>query len=173
MTFHREPIRNYPPEELEIEKSELFLRKQIRRKPILRTYLNIVISPSFQRKLEALQTTLAWKNWAYFYQQFLVDTYLRAKNAKVYQLSSLILGIYFLMTNISTQAWEILQKLRIITSKQVVENWITNHPKQLRHNATVLFYSFDNCNFYQHVTHVRAKHQNQMLHIITRYIFEI
>ena len=38
---------------------------------------------------------------------------------------------------------------------------------------TTLFFSFDNCDIFKHVTHVRSLHRSSFYHVITSFLVEI
>ncbi len=77
------------------------------------------------------------------------------------------------MCNISEPCWRLLQRLKIVVSKESVEKWMKMYKKQVENEDSVLFYVFDNCNFHLHVSKVRSDHRSSYLNIINHFIVEL
>jgi len=64
----------------------------------------------------------------------------------------MLVSTYMLLGNISEPCWRLLQRLKIVVAKDTVEKWVKQHTKELKSTETVLWFVFDNCNFYLNTT---------------------
>ena len=84
-----------------------------------------------------------------------------------------MISVYFLLTNMPKPIWRLLERLRIVVSKQVVESWVKSHVKKIKSDESFLIVSFDNCSWNLHVTHTRSDNRSMFMHIITWFVVEI
>ena len=141
--------------------------------PFLGWILDRFLSGKHKTKLKAKKTHTKWKNWSYFYQAWILDTFLRSRSPKIVRKTTLLLSSYMVLCNISEPCWRLLQRLKIVVSKDTVERWITKYNKELEHNDSLLFMVFDNCNFSLNVTKRRSDHKSEFLNIINQFIVEV
>ena len=107
------------------------------------------------------------------YCSFLADVFLRARAAKAYGRTNLMLSAYFLLLNTSGPCWLLLQRLRIVLHKETIKNYLQNHKKFLQSRISVLVLLLDNCDYRSHVTHVQTESRSTMLHTINHCINEL
>jgi hypothetical protein len=161
------------PEELEIPAFKKYLNILLHNFPILNIILFYFTSSSHKRKYNASNTALQWIQWSDWYRSFICDMFLRSRSPKSVRKSNLMLSIYFLLTNLSEPSWRLLERLRIIVAKKTVENWVRRQQKKIESDSSFLIFSFDNCDFKNHVTHTQSGHRSSMIHIISQYVLEI
>ena len=70
----------------------------------------------------------------------------------------------------SIGAWRILERLRIVTSRETIENYVNSHPHINISQLMCLIVSFNNCDFWKKVTHMQTCNQNEMVHVINWFI---
>ena len=99
--------------------------------------------------------------------------FLRARSSKSIQRSNLMISVYFLLTNMPEPIWRVLERLRIVVLKQVVESWVKSHVKEIKSDESFLIVSFDNCSWNLHVTHTRTDNRSTFMYIITWFVVEI
>lgn len=141
--------------------------------PILSTILSFFMSKSHKVKLNATNTNPKWKKWSYFYQAWLLDNFLRSRAPKQVRRTTLLLSAYMLLCNLSEPCWRLLQRLKVLASKDTVEKWIKSYKKQVTSKSSSLFYVFDNCNFRLNVATVRSNYRSSFLNIINQFLVEI
>ena len=161
------------PDELQVPSFNSYLEVLKNQFPVLQLLLALFIPYSHNRKYNSKAVHTKWKEWSDFYKCFISDMFIRARNPKRVRRSTLMLSVYFLLTNVSEPTWRLLERLRIVHAKQTVEKWVRSYTKELSFEHSTLFFSFDNCDFRQHVTHTRSEHRSTYLHIITQYILEV
>ena len=158
------------PNMLPLHNYQNYLLGIIQRFPIIGMILNLFMSDSHIRKTKAKKTNSKWLIWSYFYQSWLADLFLRSRSPKSVRCTTLLVSAYLLFGNVSNSCWRLLQRLKVVVSKEVVEKWITSFKKELRSNKSLLFSVLDNCDMKLHVTRVRTHNRTQMKHLISRYI---
>ena len=131
------------------------------------------LSAKHKRKLKSKSTHPKWINWSYFYQAWILDTFMRSRSPKTVKKTTLLVSSYMILCNVSEPCWRLLQRLKIVVSKQTVEGWISKHNKQLEYDDSLLFMVFDNCNFRLNVTKRRSDHKSEYLNIINQFIVEV
>jgi hypothetical protein len=161
------------PSELRMNMFQTYVEKIKKLAPFLTVLINLFVSTSAKRKAQATDTNPKWKIWAFFFQAWLLDMFCRSRMPKQVRRTTLLVSAYMLLCNISDPAWRFLQRLRIVISKEAVEKWIQAHKKKVRSETSVLFYVFDNCNFWLNVTKVRSDHRTSYLNIINHFIVEL
>lgn len=166
------PNESFSPSALQISNLPSYLTQLMRHHKYLNTLLSTFLSKSHTKKFSASKTNSKWIQWSYLYKSFIIDTFLRSKNPKSIRRTNLILGSYFLLTNIGNPSWKLLQRLRIIPTIESVKNWLSLQPKEVPPSSSTLLYCIDNCEYFTHVTHRRSEHESQMKHIINNYIIE-
>ena len=140
--------------------------------PILCLVLAILLSLHHKRKANSNHTSSQWKNWSALYKSFIFDVVLRSKNSKSTLRTPMLLGLICIYGNVSESVWHVLRILRIVSSRQTVQNWIKDQQVQPISDENVVLFSFDNCDFYRHVTNVRLNNRSIMIHTCTQYIVE-
>jgi len=161
------------PDELCLPNFKAYLHTVFLEIPFLQTLLQRILSASHIRKYKAAATTENWRLWSDFYRSWLVDTFMRARAPKAIRRTTLLLSAYFLLTNLSEPCWRLLMRLKIVVSKEVVENWVKSFKKTVDSADNMLVLVFDNCDFHLHVTHTRSDHRSSYIHIINRFVVEI
>ena len=139
----------------------------------LRFILNFFLSVSLKHKTNAYETSSDWNLWSFFYCSFICDMFLKSKSPKSVRYTSLLLRIYFLLLNVSEMVWLVLQHLRIVCSKNYVHKWIQSRPSHDFGDQSVLLFSFNNCNFFSHVTHVQTDKKLELIDVVTKFIVEL
>ena len=162
-----------PPEELKLSGFKSYLLAVFIAILLLQTILQWILPASHHRKYKAAATNSNWRLWADFYHSWLVDTFMRARAPKSIKRTTLLLSAYFLLTNLSEPCWRLLMRLRILVSKEVVENWVRSFKKIISASDTMLVLVFDNCDFHLHVTHTCSNHRSSYIHLINSFIVEI
>lgn len=114
---------------------------------VIKTLLAGYTTQNSQRKYNAKNTNPKWRTWFNFYQCWIADSFLRAKSPKAIRQTTLLVSGYMLLGNVSEPCWRVLQRLKIVVSKEVVEKWIKQHPKDVSSTDSFLIYTFDNCDF--------------------------
>ena len=159
------------PDTLSLKYFAHYLATTILKYPIVGIILNLFISNSHRRKEKAKDTNPKWHMWSDFYQSWIADMFLRSRAPKSIRRSTLLISTYLLLGNVSQPCWRLLQRLKIVVSKEVVEKWIKSIKKQLRSTHSFLFHVVDNCDMKLHVSRVRSTHRTEMKHLISRYNF--
>ena len=159
--------------DLKVDNFQSYLALLVQKYPILLFILKIVLSTTHWRKTSQKSTGAAWLTWASFYKCFISEMLIRAKSAKLTTRTPLLLGLYFYLTKVPKPAWRLLQRLRIVCSMSKIENWIKEQPIPTCDEEDLLFFSFDNCDFFQHKTSIRTANRSKMLHTTTQFYFKI
>jgi hypothetical protein len=128
------------PELLEIPAYSTYFTLLLQKFPILQIILQFFTSKSHIRKLNASATHFSWIHWSNFYRSFIADTFLRAKAPKTIQKSNWTLSAYFLLANMSGPCWKVLQRLKIVVSKEKFKQWVLQHEKKIEFENSVLIY---------------------------------
>ena len=136
--------------------------------PVLAFLLALFLSSSHKQKERATSTSSQWKTCTVFYKCFLLDTFLRARQAKAIRPTTVIVTVLMLMFNINESCWRLLQRLRIVCSKKTIENYVRSSQKKITGADNLLIYTYDNCDFKKHVTNVWSTHRTSMIHVISR-----
>jgi hypothetical protein len=84
-----------------------------------------------------------------------------------------LISIYMLLGNIPKLCWRLLQRLKIVVAKDTVEKWVKQFTKTVKSTDSILWFVFDNCNFYLHKTKVTSTNKGSYLNTITQFIVEI
>jgi hypothetical protein len=161
------------PMELEIGAFHSYFNKLLENFPILSLFMHLATFMTHLHKLNASSTSFKWISWSYFYRSFLADMFLRARAPKTVRRTTLLLSIYFLLTNLSESSWRLLERLRIIVSKATVEKWVNMYSKFEISEELMLLFSLDNCDFFKHRTHPQINLRSTFYHIITSFLVEI
>ena len=132
----------------------------LRKYPILAFFVRLLLSMTHIRKAKASATSSQWKQWAALYKCFILEVVLRSKNAKATFRTPILLGLVCIYANVGESAWNILRILRVISSRQTVEKWVHEQPTHEVSDTKVVLFSFDNCNFHQHVANTRSNHRS-------------
>ena len=98
---------------------------------------------------------------------------LRAKQGKIILRTNLLISLLLLYTKASKPLWEMLSKIRVGCSQGKLSRWIKNQPPKIFNLKTVKLFSFDNCDFFRHVTNVRTTNKSTMIHTCTQIIADI
>ena len=141
--------------------------------PIIGIIVNLFLSNSHKRKYNANTTHPKWKIWSEFYKCWLADLFLHSRSPKTVRRMTLLFSAYMLLCNVSKPAWRLMQRLHLVTSKEVLEKWLRCYKKLLLYSDSLLMYVIDNCEVKVHVTYVRPDHKNSIIHLISRFVVEI
>ena len=114
--------------DLHLPKFADYLEDLCAKYPILVPVLELFTFQSHNRKLKAHNTLTEWKIWSGFYRSYLADTFFRSRYPKSVMRTNLALGLYFTLVKIPDPAWRILEHLRIVTSRETIENYVNSHP---------------------------------------------
>ena len=98
---------------------------------------------------------------------------LRAKNGKLILRTTILISLILLYTKASKPLWTLLSKMRVVCSPSKLTRWIQEQPDKKINNRKVMFFSFDNCDFFRHVTNVRTTHKSTMIHTCTQIVADI
>lgn len=140
--------------------------------PFISFLMDLFLPISYLRKIRARATTAKWLKKAALIRTFIVDIYWKTRNPKFIPLTQLYLSIILISSGISNTGWRILQCLRIIVDKKTLKSYLLSYSFNLKSKASLIFYSLDNCDFYNHVTHVRGDNRSQIYHIVNHIIYE-
>lgn len=138
--------------------------------PVLESIAANTLSITHHRKAKAADTSLQWHQWAALYKTFILEVILRSKNAKATFRTPILLGLLCIYGNVSDSVWHVLRMLRIVCSRSTIEKWIRSQPITTVSSDNVTLLSFDNCDFYRHVTNVRTDNRSTMIHTCTMFI---
>ena len=161
------------PEDLQMSNFKSYLLTVFDSIPFLQTLLQWILSASHFRKYKASATKENWRLWSDFYKSWLVDTVMRARAPKSVRRTTLMISAYCLLSNLSEPCWRLLMRLKILVSKEVVENWVMSFKKEVSHSDNILVFVLDNCDFHLHVTHTRSDHRSSYIHLINSFVVEI
>ena len=161
---------SFSADQLQIPHFQSYYEELLQRYPILRFIMNLLLSMYHLRKSKAYKTSSQWLEWAGLYKAFICEMLLRSRNAKVTLRLPILLAMYFLLHKVSDPVWRILQRLKIISSREKVEKWLQSQPEPEVSGESDLLFSFDNCDFFRHVTHVRSDHRSTYIHCATQYV---
>jgi hypothetical protein len=99
--------------------------------------------------------------------------FLSARAPKSIRKSNLTLSAFFLVMNLPDPAWKLLQRLKIIVSKETIKQWVLLCRKKIEFDDFVLFYSLDNCDIHKHITHTCSGNKLTYIHLISHYVIKI
>ena len=142
----------------------------LRKYPILAFFVQLLLSITHIHKAKASATSSQWKQWAALYKCFILEVVLRSKNAKATFRTPILLGLLCIYGNVSDSVWHVLRMLRIVCLRSTIEKWIRSQPITTVSSDNVTLLSFDNCDFYRHVTNVRTDNRSAMIHTCTMFI---
>ncbi len=163
-------ISVYPkPGEMRLNALGEYVQETKRTYPVLAVVLALFLSDSHQRKVKAHNTQSGWHLWSNLYQSFIIDVFMRSRQSKAVRPTTMLLSTYMLLGNIPDSCWRLLQRLKLVASKNVVEEYIKSNKKIVQSQDNLLMYVFDNCDWNKHVTNVRSEHRSKMMHIVSRY----
>lgn len=161
------------PKLLRMSSMNEYIQQMNEKFPLTNQVLELWTTPSHKRKYSSNNVTSNWKLWSDFYRSFICDSFLKSRNPKSVRRTQILIGIHLLLANVPESTWRLLERLRIVTSKEVIEKWVKLNSEITVSDSCALFFSFDNCDFKKHVTHVRKEHRTLMLHIITQYLLQV
>lgn len=150
-----------------------YLKKIITLVPFYGLLLDLFTSTSHQRNDADKRKHEKWKTWSAFYKCWIIDVFARARAPKSVRRTILFISIYLLLGNISQPCWNLLKRLRLVMSKEVLERWVLRWDKSVQSSTSVLFFVFDNCNFHLHATRVRTDNRSRYLNIIVQFVIEV
>lgn len=160
-------------QDLDINNFEKYFNFLLGKFPLLMFVVQFFLSNTFIRKCKAKLTNSHWKLWSFFYRCFLLETILRSRNSKATLRLPLLLGLYFTYLKVPETAWRLLQRLKLIVSRKVVEDWVNSQSiPEIAENDN-MFFSFDNCDFYRKVANVRSNHKSSYLHTATQFFLNL
>ena len=139
-----------PASELVVEKFPAYFENMVEKYPDSQTVLSHFLSTHFKRKFNAADTSSEWMASASLYKAYLLDTFLKSKNKKAVLRTHLFLGTFFYETNVSDTAWRMLQRLRIVPTRDTVEKYLKNLPSPQPKPKNFLFLEINNLDIYLH-----------------------
>ena len=160
------------PEELQMGRFAQYLSNLLLRYPILTIILEFFIPASHKRKQHAKSTKQSWLHWSAFYQSFIVDVFMRSRSPKSIFRTNIALSAYLVLVKIPNSAWDLLQRLRILVSRDTIKNWMKSNTKEVESDSSTLLYSFDNCAIHLHKTHTRSTNHSKFMHLISHFVLE-
>ena len=141
--------------------------------PTANTALSYFCTPCFRRKENCKSVPEEKANSSLLYKCFLLDTYLRSKNSKAVMRTQYVFGLYFTQMKILDAVWRLLQRLRILPTRETITKWLADRPVHDIDIDNMVIYSFDNCDFRKHVTHVRSEQRSEYVKVVTRFVLEL
>jgi hypothetical protein len=159
--------------ELNINKLDEYISGLIVKYPDVKVAMRVFFSDHFRRKRRATSTIVEWQRAASLYEAFLMDTFLRSKNSKAVMRTNLLVGMFMYHTDVSETAWRLLQRLRIVLSRDSIEKFLKSHPPNLPPAKNFKYVIFDNLDIWLHIKNVRLNNQFKMLHLVTCIILDV
>ena len=141
--------------------------------PFIAFLFNFLFTGTQRRKERANATAKEWKNWLQLYKCFIADMLLRTKKAKSVLITPMLISMVLLYTRASDSLWTLLSKLRIACLQPKLKDWIINQPEKKISEENVLLFSFDNCDFFRHVTNVRSSNKSTMINTCTQLVADL
>ena len=161
------------PTHIQLANQAQYLTELLSRFPIIRTILSLFLSKSHKRKARARSTHPKWRAWSNFYKSWLADVFLRSRSPKSVRRSTLLVSCYLLLGNVSQPSWRLLQRLKLVVSKEVVERWVKRCKKVLVSKRSLLMHVIDNCDVKNHKTFVRSDNRTEMINLLNRFVVEV
>ena len=149
---------------------ESYFTSLLHKYPVLNFVVEILLSITHVRKVNSKSTSSQWLQWAALYKSFILEVVLRSKHSKSTFRTPMLLALICTYGNVSEPVWNVLRTLCIICSRAKLQSWMKEQPLPPISDDNVLLFSFDNCDFYKHVTNVRSNHRNTMVHIATQLV---
>lgn len=160
------------PENLQVGNFGTYFEELVDNYPFLLFLTGFLFSLTHRRKENATNTPVEWLNWSSFYKSFICEMLLRTKQGKAVLRLPILIALVFLYTKVPEPAWRLMQKLKVVVSRHTLENWIKSQPPPIFSALKVLLFSFDNCDFYRHITNVRQNHRSTMIHTCVQLIVD-
>jgi len=161
------------PTQLHTENLAEYCREMMEKYPALHTTMDPLFSKHWRTKEKSSSTDSHWLAQASLYKAFIIDMILKSKNQKAVMRTNLMLGVYFYQLRLPESAWKILQRLRILPTIDTVEVYLIDIPEIPIDNNKLKMVTFDNCDIHHHTNKPRSEHQSQMLHLVTRAVFQL
>ena len=140
--------------DLSMENFEGYYSQLLKKYPILGFIVRLLLSVTHWHKASAKSTSLQWKTWSFLYKTFILEVVLRLKNAKATFQTPILLALVCTYGNVPDTVWELLRRLRLVCLHKKIEDWIRSQKGNEVPADNVVLFSFDNCDFYQHITNV-------------------
>ena len=122
--------------------------------PQIKTIFQQYFSSHSRRKERSGSTDERWLISHALYKSFLADSFLKSKDKYVNLRTHYFIGLALWHANVSEPVWRLLQKFRVVPSREVITQWVKSQPLPQLPSNTVKVFSFDNCDMKRHVTHV-------------------
>ena len=161
------------PQELQVNKMREYYDSQLVKHPHLKNLIEPLFSGHFKSKERARSTNSRWQSCAGLYRAFVADVILRTKNSKAVLRTNLLLGLMIYQSDCPTSIWRLLQRLKIIPTKDTVENYMKSIPSATFSESNFIITHYDNCDIYRHVVHKYTGHLSEYLHMVSRLVWEI
>ena len=162
-----------PPQQLTIDNFGKYYQDMLNKYPFLAFIMQFCLSLHHNRKENAADTTEEWLMSSDFYKSYLLDTILKSRNSKAVLRTQLFLGVYFYLVKVPEPAWRILERLRVLPSRQYVQDYLQSQPMIKLSDDLMIVFCFDNCDILMHVTHRHEINESSMFQMVTRLVFEI
>ncbi len=85
----------------------------------------------------------------------------------------MLLGLLIYQSKCPDSIWRLLQRLKIIPTRGIVEKYLKSLPPPDVSGQNMLIVHFDTCDIYRHVTKRYTSWQSDYLHMCTRLVFEV
>ena len=162
-----------PVDELLVENFENYTEEMLDKYPEAEQVMGNFFSRTFRRKQASSSTLTEWQQSASIYVAFILDMFLKSKNSKAVLRTGLLIGVYLFNNNVTSAVWKLLQRLRVVPSRDVVERYLKAIPLPTLEPANFKFFSIDNCDILLKTNSVFADTHNNMLHLVSRIVFDI
>ena len=141
--------------------------------PFIGTILAFFLSASHKKKRKAASTDPKWILWSNFYQSWLADMFIRSRSPKSVCRTTLMISSFMLLGNIPESCWRLLQRLKIVTTKETTEKWIRGYKKTLKSKSSFLIHCFDNVEIWLKKQMIRSGNKTEIIFAISRYNVEV
>ena len=161
------------PENLWVDNFHDYYANLIKNYPFMTVMMRMLINKHQERKLRSSSTNLNWCSWFFVYQSFLADMLIRAKQGKIIMRTTILISLILLYTKASKPVWDMLRKIRVVCLQQKLTRWIQEQPPKVVNKKNIKLFSFDNCDFFRHVTNVRSTNKSVMINTCTQIIADL
>ena len=155
------------------EHFEIYYQSLLQKYPILQQMVHFFFSNYSMRKESSKKTSEEWHRCRSLYKSFILDTILKSRDKNALLRTHMMLGVVLMQYNMPDPAWRLLQRLRILPSRHVVEKYLRNQPEPTLPEEKFQFISLDNAEIKLHTTHMRTDHRTTMMKFLSCFILQI
>ena len=116
------------PSDLLPQNFAAYYNLMLQKYPLLQIMVGFFFSNWRTRKEKSKKTLEEWLTCKSLYKSFIVDMILKSRNTKAVLSTQLMLGVVFVQYNVPEPAWRLLQRFRVLPSRQYVENYLKKQP---------------------------------------------